>query len=164
MKKTILILSLICFLTPAAFADVKGYGPQREVADRDTFEMNQQVLQEIEAAKNNPNYQQQQQNYQNQYSNFQQQQQNYQNQYSNLQNQEQHLYPTADEYAQRAQQNLSDQPQSQTVSSKKDKKSKKQADQTKQKKGGVRFKGQGSSPAQTQYQFGRPDYGFRQNY
>lgn len=151
MKKTILILTLLCFLTPAAFADVKGYGPQREVLDRNTFEINEQILKEIEAAKNNPSYQKQQQNYENKL-------QDYQNQYSNYQ--EQNLYPTADEYAQRAQQAASEPLQSKTLNNKKDKKSKKQP----KEKRGIRFKGQGSSPAQTQYHFGRPDYGYRQNY
>ncbi|MDR1327103.1 MAG: hypothetical protein LBJ74_01710 [Heliobacteriaceae bacterium] len=144
MKKTILILTLICFLTPAAFADVKGYGPNRDIADRNTFEINEQILKEIEAAKNNPQHKQQQQNYQ----------QNVQNKYTG--SKEQHVYPTADEYAQ---QKVSEPLQNKTGSSKKDKKSK-----NKENKGGIRFKGQGSSPAQTQYHHGRPNYGFRQNY
>ena len=145
MKKIILVLCALCLIAPAGLAHTRGFGPDRDVADRNTFEVNPQILQEIEAARNNPSYQNQQQSYQNQQYNSDSR------------------YPTADEYAQQYAQSIKNEPlQSKTLETPKGKKNKNV--KLRGQKKGVRFRGQGSSPAQTQYHFGRPDYGYRQNY
>jgi len=56
MKKLILIFGLLCFITPAVYADIQGYGDNRDVTDRNTFEMDENILKEIEAARKNKNY------------------------------------------------------------------------------------------------------------